>query len=179
MTFSENVYIPADNPIAKSSLQDFDLSRNTSLRTLRVAAESIDCALEDDPPGTTSMFLEHVLSTITASAFSDIVVIYEGGDFRGIISQGYSDWHHLRETSEADRVEEASLHRRRFEVLREVRKAREFQLVLCAEVWDPVGEYSVRMLREAVADEKAKNGFEDFRSEPPVIYRPLTPPYCI
>ena len=174
------MYVLAESPTAKSSLQDFDLSRNTSLRTLRLTAGSIDRALEDDPPGTASIFLDRVLSTITSPAFSDVMVVYEDDDFRGIISQfeEYSDWPHLRETSETERAKEASLHRRRFRVLRGLRKAREFQLVLCAEVWDPVGDYSIQMLKEAVADEKAKNGFEYFRSEPPVIYHPrMTRPW--
>ena len=49
---------------------------------------------------------------------------------------------------------------------------RDFQLILCADIWDPVGEYAVRMLKEAVAEERAKGGFNVFLSEPLVIYRP-------
>ena len=69
-------------------------------------------------------------------------------------------------------TEEALRHSKRFEVLREVRNVRDFWLVLTACVWDPVGEYSVRMLKEAIADEKAKGGFDTFYYEPSVTYSP-------
>ena len=49
---------------------------------------------------------------------------------------------------------------------------RDFQLVLDASVWGPAGEYSVKMLKEAVAEEKAKKGFDDFLSEPLVTCHP-------
>ena len=78
----------------------------------------------------------------------------------------------LCEVSQDGRRAEALRHHRRFEVFREVCKVRDFRLVLNATVWDPVGEYSVRMLKEAVAEEKAKGGFDDFLSEPSVTYRP-------
>ena len=86
-------------------------------------------------------------------------------------------WRHpdrplLREVSADEKVEEASRHHRRFEVLREVHNARDFRLVLSAGVWDPVGEYSVRMLKDAIAEEKARGGFDNFLSEPFVTYNP-------
>ena len=37
---------------------------------------------------------------------------------------------------------------------------RNFQLQLCANVWDPVGEYSVGILEEAVSEEMANGGFD-------------------
>ena len=45
-------------------------------------------------------------------------------------------------------------------------------MVLCADVWHRVGEYSVQVLMEAVAAEKANGGFDIFFPEPSVIYRP-------
>ena len=56
--------------------------------------------------------------------------------------------------------EEASGHRRRFELLREVHGVRNFELQLCANVWGPVGEYAVRRLKEAVAAAKAEKVFD-------------------
>ena len=47
-----------------------------------------------------------------------------------------------------------------------------FGLVMWAGVRDPVGEYSVRMLEEAIAVEKAKGGFDTFYYEPCVTYNP-------
>ena len=78
----------------------------------------------------------------------------------------------IRELSQVESEAEAVRHHRRFEVLREAHKVRDFQLVLCAGVWGPVVDYSVRMLKEAVAEEKAKNGFGDFLPEPLIIAEP-------
>ena len=48
-------------------------------------------------------------------------------------------------------------------------KVRNFQLVLCADVWDHMGKYSVRVLEEAVAAEKAMGGFSNDFLEPLVF----------
>jgi len=109
-----------------------------------------------------------VLSTITSTAFFQIVVIYRDCNFRGIT--WHPDQPGFRELPQAVRAEEASWHRRRFEVLREVRKVRDFQLLLSATVRGCVGEYPVRMLEEAVAEEKTKKGFDSFFFEPLVWY---------
>lgn len=109
-----------------------------------------------------------MLSTVTPSVFLDITVLYEDSDFRGVDSWR-SD---LPQLSEAEREEKASLHRRRFGILREVYKARKFRLTLCANVWGGGGEYPVRMLEEAAAEEEAKGGFCDFIDEPLVVYSP-------
>ena len=169
---SENVRIPANNFAATSSLPDFDLSRIKSLRTIQVTAWSIDRALSDGSPDTASTLLKHALSTIRSPSFSKIVVLYGWNDFRGVESWRHPDRPPLREVSEVERAEEASRHSRRFEVLRRIRNVRDFWLVLNACVWDPVGEYSVRMLEEAIADEKAKGGFAAFYYEPSVTYYP-------
>lgn len=99
-------------------------------------------------------------------------MVYRECSFRGIAPRNYPRQPRLREISEADRAEEALRHRRRFEVLREIHTARDFQPILLVGVCDPVGDYSVRMLKEAVADEKAQGGFDGFRSEPIVMYFP-------
>jgi len=56
--------------------------------------------------------------------------------------------------SQADRAEEDSRHYRRFEVLREVYKVWDFELVLITTVSGYVGEQRVRVLGEAVAGER-------------------------
>ena len=71
-----------------------------------------------------------------------------------------------------ERVEDDLWHRRRFEVFREMHKVRDFQLVLCADVWDFIGWFSMRVLKNAVAAEKARGGFDEFFSEPMVVYSP-------
>ena len=49
---------------------------------------------------------------------------------------------------------------------------RGFRLVLCADVWNRVADYSVGVLEEAVAAEKADGGFDKRFLEPLVIYSP-------
>ena len=44
--------------------------------------------------------------------------------------------------------------------------------MLCVDVWDGVGEYSVRTLKQAVASEKESGGFDGIFQEPLVIYSP-------
>ena len=118
------------------------------------------------------MLLKHAVSTVTSPGYLKVMIVYRDNDFRGVETRAYPHQSRLCNVSEADRAEEALKHHRRFEVLREVYKVRDFQPVLFVEVCDPVGDYSVRMLKEAVADEKAKGGFEGFRSEPVVVYHP-------
>ena len=110
-----------------------------------------------------------MLSTITAPSFLRVVVVYLWHDFRGVETCLRPGVPLTRELSQADIAGEASRHRRRFGVFREAHKVRDFQLVLSAEVWSPLVEYSVRMLKEAVAEEKARNGFGDFLPEPLII----------
>ena len=162
------VQSPADSFTARSSLQSFDLSRNKSLRALQVPARSVDRASRGDSPDTALNFLKYVLSTIASAAFFELVVLYWDYDFRGVQRAQHSVWPHIRELSQAERAEETSRHHKRFELLREVHNVRGFQLVLCADVWGPNGEYSVRMLRQAVAHEKMRDGFYEFSSDPSV-----------
>ena len=72
----------------------------------------------------------------------------------------------------AGRAAEASWHRSLFEVFREMYAARHFQLVLCADVWGRVKEYTVGVLECAVAVEKAAKRLDYLPSEPLVIHNP-------
>ena len=164
----KDVQVLANNFIVESSLQDFDLSRNKSLRKLEFPASSVDRALNGGSSDAASSFLKHVLSTITSSVFFDIIILFWDRDFRGV----KSSWPRLHEISQAEEAEQASQHHRRFELLREVHKVRNFRLVLSASVSGDVGGYLVRVLEEAVAEEKAKGGFDSFFSEPLVLYNP-------
>jgi len=50
--------------------------------------------------------------------------------------------------------------------------ARHFQLVLCVDVWDPLKEYTMGVLRQAIAVEKAEKRLSYLPSEPLVISNP-------
>ena len=165
------LWLLSENFTVRSSPRDFDLSRNKSLQTFQVAAASIG-SLDDDSATTALSFLKRTLSTITSPTFFQVMVIYLQNDFCGLEPRASRDQLHFREASQAERTKEAALHRRRFEILREAHKVRNFRLLLCAHVRGPVEEYSVRMLKEAVAEEKAHKGFDGFLSEPQVTYYP-------
>ena len=61
-------------------------------------------------------------------------------------------------------------------MLCELYRVRDFQLLLCADVWDRVGEYSVQVLKEAVAVGGVKGMFDGFSSKPVVIHSPRVIP---
>ena len=48
-------------------------------------------------------------------------------------------------------------------------EVREFQLVLCADVFGSIAEYSVQELKQAVKEEKARGGLDYLRYEPLII----------
>jgi len=164
----KGVRISTDGSAVSPSLRDFDLSRNKSLRTLQTVASSIDGVSRD----AASRFFNHMLSTIKSPVFSEVMITHEWFDFRGTESWRYPKRPPLREISRAERAEEVSRHRRRFEVFRGFHGAHGFQLRLCAFVWDPFGEYAMGILKEAVAEEKTKGGFDGVFSEPLVTYYP-------
>ena len=151
----------ADGFAAESSLWDFDLSHNKSLQTLEVSARSVEVTLSGGSLDAASMLLQYALSTIQSPVFFQVVVFYCDRDLCGPQPVRFSYW-----------APSASQYHGQFEVFREARKVRDFRLVLCANVPDPVRERSVRVLKRAVAAEKAKNGFDDFFPAPSVTYRP-------
>lgn len=132
-------------------------------------AWSVDRVLEGGSLDPASSFLKHALSTITSTAFLEVMVIYRDRDFCGTrrtlwASHEYSP---LRSVSQTERAEEASRYNRQLEVFPEAQTVRDFQLVLCADVWD-----RVRALEGAVEAGKAKGVFDNFSSEPMVIHNP-------
>jgi len=112
-----------------------------------------------------------VLSTITSPVFSEVIIYCDIPDSGGVESYN-TPQAPPGGLSQAERVQEVVRHRRSFEVLREMRGVRDFQLVL--EVWFMgfVGEETVRIFKEAVAEEKAEGGFNDFLPEAWVDYQP-------
>lgn len=164
----ENTQILANNFAATRSLQDLDLSRLESLRTLKLPASSIRDGFVGGPD--TITFFKHILPAITSSTFSEVVVIFWDSEFRGA-GTWRSDQPPFRELSQIERAEEISRHCWKFGILRQVHAVRAFQLVLCASTWGRVGEYPVQILEEAVAEEKARGGFCGCFS-PLVVYDP-------
>ena len=124
------------------------------------------------PNSAVSTFLRTTLSTITSHEFSEVVVFYRDYDFVGIESCPHRGPNMYRKITPALGAMEASWHRWLFKVFREMYAARHFQLVLCAEVWDPLKEYTMGVLRRAVAVQKAAKRLSYLPSEPLVVSSP-------
>jgi len=169
----DGVGMAADDFAANSSLRDFDLSQNTPLRTLEVGARFISVS-RTDSPSTAAPLLTYALSTITSPLSFKVTISYRDFDFRGV-GLPWAEWP-IRRMSPTEAAQEASFHDSRFRVLRTMHEIRGFQLVLCLDVWDSVGEYTMRMLKMAVAAEEAKRGFGDTFPEPLVTYSPRGSP---
>ena len=164
---------------AESSPSHFDLSRNKSLRTFEVTASSIICnsGLCDRVPKPMTGFLKTVLSTITSPIFSEVVFIYRDFDFAGITPRLPHVQSIFRDPTPAQKADEALFHTQLFTAFREMRSAvPDVQLVLCADVWDCIGEYAMGVLKQAVAVEKAAKRLDYLPSEPLVIFRPQGAP---
>ena len=108
----------------------------------------------------------------TSPMFLEVIVLYVWYDFRGIQSPCLCRdcQPPMFSYTRADRAEEASRHHRQYKVFSEAQKVRDFRLVLCAEVWDDVGEYSVGVLKE-LWREKRQKVLDGFSSEPTVVRR--------
>jgi len=104
-------------------------------------------------------FFKHIFPTITSPAFFEVVVNYGDRDFSGARTWSSDQPPFYIEPSQDAKAEEFRFHRWKFDILREVHVLRTFQLVLCASVWGCLGDYPVRMLEAAVAEENAKGGF--------------------
>jgi len=175
--FLQSVQSLINNSTVWSFPGDFDLSQNKSLRTLETTVPSIDAMLVETSPDNPASPLTHMLSTITSPVFSEVVAFYRDYNFPGARFCAQTPslkprvYPPKRKMTRVKEENEASWHRGRFEVYRELHKVRNFQLVLCVDVWDCDGEYSLQRLKRYVANEKARGGFSR-SSEPLVDYRP-------
>jgi len=85
-----SMWVATDDFTAFSSLRDFSLSQNASLRTLEVGAQYL-YARRTSSPSTAASLLTYALSTTTSPIFSKVTTFYRDFDFRGIGSP-WSDW---------------------------------------------------------------------------------------
>ena len=111
------------------------------------------------------------MSTITSPVFSEVVVFYQDRDFSGVSSRPRSEPSIYRDMTLIESADEASWHHILFKVFHEMHAVRSFQLVLCADVWDCVGEYAKEVLKEVVAVEKAAGRLYYLSPETPWHHR--------
>ena len=153
--------------------RSFNLSRNRSLRTLETTAGSINVA--DD---TASSFLRTVLSTVTSPGPLDVVIVYREVDLGGFQSRWFgcdSDPVCFRHRSQRGMAVDAAKYRRQFRVFREMHKARDFHLVLCADVFDCMVEHAIQTLEHIVNTREVNGGLDYLLCEPLIISERRTP----
>lgn len=119
--------------------------------------------------GVTPGFLTTVLSTITSPLPLTVVVVYWEDDV------GCSVYSRTMPVRVDLTPTKARKHRKRFKVLAEIYRVREFQLVLCADVLDRVAEYAMQVLEHVVKGEKVNGGLSYLLSEPLVISEMRSP----
>ena len=150
---------------------NFDLSQNTSLRALEVTMGRMVTILYV-PLIITQITknLGHALSTIRSPTFSEVVVIYQDRDIPAVHYQQEGPpalwW-----LSPTQKARFASERRIVFEVLRELRRAHDFNLVLCADVWGCARIHAMRELKQAVLEERRQGGLDNMSSRLMVTYR--------
>ena len=136
----------------------FDLSRNKSLRTLETTSASITVASD------ASRFLKAVLATVAPGLPLDVVVTYGNSDVGYFVSTGKGGVLPYSGTGGDNPLHHAG----QFKVYREMYKAREFRLILCADVYGQIVERAVGVL-ERIVDTEKKNGRLDYLPCEPLI----------
>ena len=173
MITSETYKISSPPFVAGSFLQDFDLSQNKSLRTIEVTALSIAWRHGSCTPDSATLgLLGTTFSKLTSPAFSEVIVFYQDFDFGGLTLYPRHTPNIYRAMTPAESSKQDLWHRGLFEAFREMYTVRDFQLVLCVDVWDRVGDYTMGVMRRAVAEEKAAGRLDSLLSEPVVVYNP-------
>jgi len=158
------------NCSAGSNLLDFNLSQSKSLRTLEFRVRHLDSGLRNGSLYAAGSLLYYVLSTISSPLFSKVVAVYQDYDFCGIAPPELNT--PLLWMTGEEVTREARQHAKRFGVFRSMHRERDFQLVLCVDVWEGTGDYALGLLEEAVAVEKKRVGFNRVSPEPLVVFRP-------
>jgi len=145
-------------------LQHFNLSRNRSLRTLETTAQSIDVA--DD---IASDFLKTVLSSVTSPALLDVVIVYRETDLRNMPHCSRCDSELVRCLSSRNKRDRNALFKHQFKVFREMHNARDFRLVLCADVFDCMVVDGIEMLERMMKVEEVTGGLDYLLQKPLII----------
>lgn len=127
---------------ARTALRDYGLSKNKLLRSLEIAAGGISLY-----PAVAHRVLKGLLSSITSSAFSDVVIALEDSTIHNS--------HFFQKTL--------------FKVLQRVHEVRSFRLVFCLEIWDRDLEDAMKRLKGYIDAEEAVGGLRFFRCPPVII----------
>ena len=111
-----------------------------------------------------------MLSTVPSIAPLDVVIIYRDFDLGGFRRCWFgcdSDPVCFRHRTREGRAADTLLYERQFRVFREMHNARDFHLVLCADVSDSIVERAMQTL-ERFVDAREVNGGLDY-----LLYKPM------
>ena len=140
----------ADNFKVRSSLRDFDLSRNKSLRRLRFTGTTV--RLGDDSYRTAYDLLRHTIVTVTSPTFFDIMIVPWQYDFCGVEPRVDLDKPDFCKTPQAARTEEGPLYLRRLLLYKVRSEGEDDRFLVCVPVWEPMGKCSTQIFVEAVGE---------------------------
>ena len=156
--------ILANDFTVESYPQDFDLSRNKSLRTLEVTARDATLYKVSN--------LTYTLSTIASPVFTEVIIFYRDYDIWGVYDPQPGAPPTFLWLTPSHNMDAVELYRIQFRVFQEMQKTRPFKLVLCADVWHYLVDHAVGELERALVVEKAEGGFGELFSDPLVTYSP-------
>jgi hypothetical protein len=111
---------------------NINLSKHKLLRTLEIPASSL---VADG-----SLFFPTILSTITSIVFSQVIAVY--WDYNFCYAPRQWRWYNLYTIVPNGWEKDISACNREFGVFHEMRKVHDFQLVLCADVWNSAIAYA-------------------------------------
>ena len=113
-----------------------------------------------------------MLSTVPSIAPLDVVIIYRDFDLGGFRRCWFgcdSDPVCFRHRTREGRAADTLLYERQFRVFREMHNARDFYLVLCADVFDCMVEHAVQTLEHIVNTKEVNGGLDYLLCEPLII----------
>ena len=116
-----------------------------------------------------------MLSTIASSLSLDVVVIYRDVDLDFFAPS----WKEPEYTSPRRSTKNVVDHRERFKVFSEMYRAREFRLVLCANVPNCIAKCAMRVLKRVVEAERTSGRLDYLLYEPLVISELRAPRTCL
>ena len=119
-----------------------------------------------------------MLSTITSPALLDVIIVYRDRDLGGSSRCPLgcnSDPVCFRHNSEGVNAIHTQHYRLQFRVFHEMHKARDFHLVLCADVFDCMVEHAIQTLEHLVNAREVNGGLDYLLYEPLIISERRTP----
>ena len=152
----KGVQVSTDN-FSATFTHAFDLSQNKTLRALEVTMYNAVCPAFIRNLG-------HAISTIRSPAFSEVIVIYQERDMYSLLCKDDGPPSRLCSTPTYE-ANVASRRHKVFAALLKLRRARDFKLVVCVDVWGCARRLALRELKQAILAKCTEGGVENMSSQ--------------